>query len=933
MIYFVGQLRNEKLFLVSDLFRGEFDFSLWGYVGIERTNNPKDVISFIGEPNQVGYSLKKYDTLFVQDSSIERKIWPLAEQFSYFMPEETYNKLFGEVNLSPKVLCFDIEAATSAGETLSAEKHEICMIGLNFYDTETGQNEIVIIDEGNEKRTITKFLKFVSKYDPDIIAGYFSLTFDAPFILKRMEVLGIDFPDELHRVSLDKLPLRYLHATHPYRVNRTREILEKREKRKLTDEYVIGKIREAEKENQAKGRTNDAQLSFGFGRVHYDIYNSVVLDAQAITRVKNRKMKTIAEYYKSKDIFDIPEEQKADMKTLYKTDRQTMAKYLESDMRQTRFLFDIYYPQYSSQAQMVCTSFDAIVNSKGRAPFAKMFMAKSFIKEGIYPYKRNIVRHSAMFRNLTEDGKFKGAYVDIKKFGRFRSTAKVDVGSMYPSIIISFNISPETVRYLGTEPLVIAKESSFEHTIDKMVIRNGYYPIVLKERTDDYMVISIPDDKVGKYINFRIDLSTIGIIPKTIVPLLEKRKHIRKKEMAKIEKEHPDKSYKNLREWKVLDSTQNNLKIASNSIYGIMGNAYFEVGDLPCAMLVTAFGRELSHFMTSFFGENAIEIDTDGIYISGSIDINELNSRIDKVLTEKYKKFPIKQRIALELEIENVPSLFVAAKTYALKKEDGIETKGSALRGSSKSRFYEQSISMIIKEVLDWKPTEEIREFANHLMYSDIWKPEDFKMSLHVTKEEEEYTYEPGINSTAEVVLAEDSALDIQDVVKKVDLAVRKSLSSAAAKLNCEQILSMSPVGNMPFAINGFSPLAYWNKESKKLIMRCKKANNPETVAKTIEEVLITANEIMKKVSMPSIEKKMPLSIRILSLARKEGISVFKGESIEYYYALGPSPVQMFNKKNLKKYPINKQWYQERLDLFVRKVLGYIDNQERVTLF
>jgi DNA polymerase elongation subunit (family B) len=935
MIYSANIIQDAKLLIISDKHRGEFDFSPWGFMGIERTGNSADIISFVGEPDQKGYRLKKYKNTFQSkdDKQLRQiKIWSLAEQLAYFIKDEDYINLFGELNLHPKVMCFDIEVRTKKGQPPNADIHPICMIGLHIYDKSRNMDKVIIIDEESEKLTIERFLRAIIKFDPDILVGYWSIQFDAPFILRRMEILGIPFPPELHRTKIENIGTKYLPVDHPLRIDRIRKSLQRKGMTDPTETYVKSVIADQEKEIRAKDQWKEPEISFGLGRVHYDLYISVKLDAQAITRIKNRKLKTVAEYYGSKNIFDIPDEDKMDMDTMYKTRREEMRRYLTSDLHQTRFVFDVYYGLYASQAQMIGTSFDSIINSKGRAPFSKMFMGRSFIREGFYPYKQNIVRYETMFKTLTDEGKFKGAYVDIKKFGRFEKTAKVDVGSMYPSIIISFNISPETVKYIGTDPLTVQQEHNFENTIDKMVIRNSYYPIILKERTKEYMIISIPEDKAGKYINFRIDTSAPGIIPKTIGNLLDERKKIRKQEMAKLEKDVPEEEYKQLREWKILDSLQNNIKIASNSVYGILGNPHFEVGDLPCAMLVTAFGRELSHYMTTYLGDQAIEIDTDGIYISGTIDIDKLNSSITKVLTEKYKSFVIKQRMALELELKDVPSLFIAMKTYALKKKEKIEMKGSALRGSAKSKFYEAALAEIVTHVLDWKRPEEIRELADTLIYSDKWKDEDFKVSLAVTKGEEEYSYDPGINTTMETIYDTEDSIGIEDAFKRIDAMVKKSLYSAAERLGTGEIVSLTPVKDAKFLPGEVSPLAEWNKESKKIMGPLRKKE--KTVSEeAVSQLLVLADHVVGKVGIPSLEKKMPMAIRVLTTAKKEGISAMKGENIEYYYSLGDSPIRLFTKENLSRYPINKQWYQEKLDGTVSKVLKYISQQEITSFF
>lgn len=943
MIYAANVISNTKVLIISDKHRGEFDFSPLGYYGIERTNNPNDILSFVAEPNQKGFKLSKFDNHYgnKNQNREDTRIWPLHEQLAYFTKEKDYVDLFGPLNLHPKVSCFDIEVGTRKGQIPDAKKHPIIMIGVHNYEKDK-HDDYIIIDEDTEEQTIRKFLKLIISFDPDIICGYFSVDFDVPFILERMKILGIEFPIELHRTNEKNLPTKYLPITHPERIRRGRKMLEIKghNPATITEEEVIEHIKNADKELRAKKTWLETEISLGFGRVHYDLYISVKLDAIAITRIRNRRLKTVAEYYGSKDIFDIPNEDKMDMETMYKTRRLEMRKYLHSDLRQTRLLFTIYYVQYASQTQMICTAFDAIINSKGRAPFAKMFMGRSFVENGVYPYKQNIVRHESMFRNLTDGGKFKGAYVDIKKTGRFRNTAKIDASAMYPSLIITFNISPDTVRYLGVEDLATASSENSITMIDRGVVNNGSYPILLKERTKDKMVVAIPDDKVNKYIIFQIDTSKPGIIPNKIANLLQERDKIRKGRMKEIEKTLGDPAFKEDGEWKILESMQNNFKICANSVYGIAGNPHFEVGDLPCAMLITAFGRELSHFLTSNLGEKVIEIDTDGYYLDCEINTDEINNKITEALTEKYKTFTITQKMKLDLEMQGVPSLFIGMKTYAMKKitnKDGVttekvEVKGSAFRGSSKAKFYESIIKEVVTATLDWKDPIEIREITDRLIYSDKWKPEDFKLNLSVTKEEGEYAYSPTASSTLETIYESETLDHIDDIFKRIDKLVRKSLEEAAAKIGTTEILATSPIkGERRFLPTEISPMYEWIRESKKILKKAKE--DEENINLYISKLLLTADTSISKVGIPSLEKKMPIPIRLLNMARAEGLSTLKGESIEYYQALGDSPIRIFSKENIEKYPVNIQWYKERLDKVVRQILQAVSKQDTGAFF
>lgn len=945
MIYAANSLSGNEVLIISDKHRGELDFSPLGYWGIQKTNDPDHKLSLIAEPNQAGYQLKKFDTPFGDKKRIpgqEPKIWHLHEQLAYFMKEKDYIDMFGPLNLHPKVSCFDIEVQTRKGQPPDPKRHPICMIGVHNYEHGI-IDENIIIDEGDERATIVKFLKLIELFDPDIVSGYFSVDFDMPFILKRMQILGIPFPAGLHRTKVENLPTKLIPITHPERARRAAVLMKMRgdAPHTITKDKVEENIEKSEKENRAKKEWYEAEISLGFGRVHYDLYVSVKLDAMAVTRIRNRRLKTVAEYYGSKDIFDIPDEDKMDMETMYRERRQEMQTYLHSDLRQTRMLFNIYYTQYAAQAQMICTAFDGIVNSKGRAPFAKMFMGRAFVENKIYPAKQNIVRHDSMFRNLTDDGKFKGAYVDIKKLGRFKDTAKIDFSSMYPSIIITFNISPDTVRYLGTEDLAVASKSQFENRIDKGVIENGYYPILIKKRTKDTLVVSIPDDKVNKYISFEIDTSKPGIIPKKISELLTERDRIRKGEMKEIEKTLKEgDAYKQDGRWKILESMQNNYKIAANSIFGIAGNPHFEVGDLPCAMLITGFGRELSHYLSGYLGDKAIEIDTDGIYTSENVNVEEINQLVTDVLTEKYKWFTIAQKTKVDLELKDTPSLFIGMKTYAMKKiseKDGkkketVEVKGSAFRGSSKAKFYENILKEVVTATLEWKEPEEIRELVDALTYSDKWKPEDFKLSLSVTKEESEYSYDPTATSTMETIYESEELEPIDDIHARIDRLVRKSLEKAATKIGTNEILATQNLkGVRKFLPTEVSPMLEWMRGSKDILKEAKK--NPDDTEKYINQMIKLADDSIGKVGIPSIEKKMPVPIRLLNMAKSEGLSTLKGESIEYYQALGESEIRIFSKENLEKYPINVQWYKERLDKVVKQILEAVSNQNTGAFF
>jgi hypothetical protein len=525
-----------------------------------------------------------------------------------------------------------------------------------------------------------------------------------------------------------------------------------------------------------------------------------------------------------------------------------------------------------------------------------------------------------MFRELTDGGKFRGAYTGIKKLGRFRSVSKVDVNSMYPNIIITFNISPETVSYLGYENLRQVGEEEVSTTIDKYVIRNGYYPILLEQRTDDYIQILIPDDKVSKYIRFRIDMSKKGIISSEIDKLLQERKSVRSK-MKDLKEDSA--------EYKILDSIQNNIKISANAVFGIMGNPHFDVGDLSCAMLITAFGRELSHYMTTYLGEGVIEIDTDGIYVDGKVDVDKLNEDITKALEEKYKKFLIKQAMKLDLELQDAVGMFLGMKNYVLKKPDGsIETKGSSLRGSSKAPYIEKIIREAAIKLIDYKDTIQARKEVNDLMYSTEWKPEDFKQTLAITKDEDEYKIDGGFSAVLSDLFETLSISDPEQIYKRLRTLVEREVYTAI------QIQGKDIFDNVKLKEEDVyvpQPIASFVNNSNKVLKEYRKG--AITKEKCGEQLLFFAESSIT-LARPKKEKgKMGIPLRLMKSAKAQGVLILKGETLEYYQAIGEEPLRLFTSENLKKYPINVSAYRKLVDNTITSMFEYISEQETASLF
>ncbi|MBI2578486.1 MAG: ribonuclease H-like domain-containing protein [Candidatus Aenigmarchaeota archaeon] len=105
-------------------------------------------------------------------------------------------------NAKLRFMAFDIECVpTDTTKPLDAKKDPIVMISLAFEPEYKGRKTLVLVakpvtEEGaagfvNENEMIEGFMKIIDEFDPDVITGYNINSFDIPYLLDRMKKLGL----------------------------------------------------------------------------------------------------------------------------------------------------------------------------------------------------------------------------------------------------------------------------------------------------------------------------------------------------------------------------------------------------------------------------------------------------------------------------------------------------------------------------------------------------------------------------------------------------------------------------------------------------------------------------------------------------------------------------------------------------------------------
>jgi len=212
-----------------------------------------------------------------------------------------------------------------------------------------------------------------------------------------------------------------------------------------------------------------------------------------------------------------------------------------------------------------------------------------------------------------KDGHFKGAYVKDPLIGKHDWCCSFDLNSLYPHLIMQYNMSPETI-------IETRLDTSIDKLLNKEVDLSGVY-----------------DQDVAMAANgwcFRKDKK--GLLP-TQMQLYYDKRVIYKKEMLKARQEYANtKDPKWEGEISRLNNLQMAMKILLNSAYGAMGNAYFRYFDMRIAESITISGqlsiRWIANKLNEYFNQllktdnvdRIVLIDTDSVVLS-------LNDLVQKV--------------------------------------------------------------------------------------------------------------------------------------------------------------------------------------------------------------------------------------------------------------------------------------------------------------
>jgi DNA polymerase delta subunit 1 len=396
-----------------------------------------------------------------------------------------------------------------------------------------------VVNCRTEAELIVKWAEYVEKLDPDELTGYYIVGFDFEYIFRRAEMLGVLYAlENVHRIY-------------------DREA--KYDERKMS--------------SSAYG-DNTYKMIEMVGRNRIDLCKYIAREY----KLSSYKLDNVSKHFLGSKKNDLKYSKLFEMQHGSPADRAVIADYCIQDCRLCNHLMhklDVLGATVGmSNVTMVPLEY-LFVRGQGVKVFsqvAQQATKKGYLIKTLYP---------------KESGRsYLGALVIDPEIGFFQEPITVmDFNSLYPNIMISENISPDTKvtdsKYLG--------------------LPTHNYNIINHTTTEgEEKVIIFAERKDGKK----------GILPDILVTLLNARKETR----AEI-KRTSDPFRK-----KTLNYRQLSYKVSANSIYGALGSATNAISDPECAASVTAQGRwhldnARNIVLDNFEGSDCVYGDTDSIFV------------------------------------------------------------------------------------------------------------------------------------------------------------------------------------------------------------------------------------------------------------------------------------------------------------------------------
>ena len=602
-----------------------------------------------------------------------------------------------EPSKNHRELFFDIEVEVTDGFP-EPSKAQNKVTSVAMYTKHDGKYRVYVLGEGQnnikdevdirfystESELLKEFLRYWIKVQPTCITGWNTNGFDIPYLYNRLsKVLGEEFANALSPIQI----VKYNPNKKMYRIAGVSSLDYMDLYRKFT--YT----------QQSSYRLDHiGTIEVGLGKVEYE----------------------------------------GTLDDLYRDDIDKFIEYNLNDVEIVKALDQKFKLLDLARA----------VSHLGRIPYEEVYFSSRYIEGAMLVYLRSLgLVAPSKGANVTYDGsesRFSGAYVKSPIPGRYDWVFDLDLTSMYPSIIMSLNMSPETKigKINGWDAEEFIKGEEKHYSVDK----------------DGKSIRTFTSGELKDFFNKNeVSISSNGVLydlkQKGVIPAILEKWFNERVEYRKLAKKYGEEGNDELHGY--FDRRQLVQKILLNSLYGVLGLTVFRFYDIDNAEGTTTTGQKLIQFTetiaNSYYNkilktdeDYCIYTDTDSVFYSAlplvknrfpSADVEddkfmteqilEIAGEVQDYINKSYNYFSSKflnirgdHRFEIKQEMIAKSAFWVTKKRYGqwIINDGGLEVEKLDVKGldivrSSFPPAFRDFMTKVLKAILAKVPKEKIDEF------------------------------------------------------------------------------------------------------------------------------------------------------------------------------------------------------------------------------
>lgn len=558
---------------------------LRGYEDGERIQRSVPYTPYLFEPNKVyrergvdtpyktirGEPVYKIDFDSIRDArNYIRDVAEISNKRLYGMNNFQYTFINdhypGTIDYDPKmisVVTLDIETSTEGGfpdidtanQPITAitlrKKGQSVVLGTRPYTPK--EESVTYLLCKDERDMLDKFLTIwqSKQYAPDVLTGWNVEFFDIPYI-----------------------------------VNRIRRIMGESSAKRLSPWGIL-----EDRELEIMGRTYTVYIPLGISIIDYlqayrkfsfSQQESFKLDHIAFIELGERKL-DYSEYESMHEFYE-----------------KNYEKYIDYNIHDV-VLVDKLEDKLKFMEQIFAIAYDGHVN------FIDAFTSVRMWDVIIHNYLLAQGTVIPMMSKQEKDGQIVGAYVKEPKPGMYNWVVSFDLNSLYPHLIMQYNISPET----------------YVDMIDNLSIDS-----ILDGRLDQYRDQLVEKNLAIAASGCMFDRDRRGFLPTLMEKMYNDRVGYKKQMLAAKQRYEVEKTYELEKEIARCHNMQLAKKIQLNSAYGALSNVYFRWFDTNLAESITKSGqlsirwmeRNINQYLNKTLKTEGVDYviacDTDSMYLN-----------------------------------------------------------------------------------------------------------------------------------------------------------------------------------------------------------------------------------------------------------------------------------------------------------------------------